>query len=612
MRLHRLGLASWESTKYIVRVMDDASRLHPTSLSSMIQAYSTVVRSKPEPPSKRRPKVVLNIADTKYPVVRHVAKKVLAWRLSLDPNSLDWDVLWTDTAVSAERLSSMKKHQKINHFPGMFGISRKDYLARNLKKMKGVYSDDYDFFPQTWLIPTELFDFKAHCATNKGRCYIAKPESSSQGKGIYLVRRPEDLVKGDRCVVQSYLERPYLIDDLKFDMRIYVLVTGCDPLRVYVHEEGLTRFATEEYEEPCYENLDTVCMHLTNYAVNKNNSKYQFNEDADEDEVGHKRSLASTFQYLEEQGHNIDLIWQEICDMAVKTLCSIQPNLAHVYKSCQPDDIYSGMCFELLGLDVILDSNLKPWLLEVNHSPSFTVDSPLDERVKVAVIGDTLKLLGITPERRQKLLKDQQVSIHRRNWLGKTTTERRMERRHMAQEAQTDKDAFERSHLGGFTMIYPMPGTDCYEGYMETAGRLWESWTCLKARVPHYEPRPSTHSGCKPGKGSNARKPRVESVTRGKIEVVDNSVFERLYGGYRPTARSESPTGMLLRSRPQTRPHSSYKDLHTREEYTKSDLRQLKDLTYEDLGESSSQIHAEDARPGRRPPLRPGTRPHPS
>jgi tubulin polyglutamylase TTLL6/13 len=36
------------------------------------------------------------------------------------------------------------------------------------------------------------------------------------------------------------------------------------------------------------------------------------------------------------------------------------------------------MCFELLGFDVILDSNLKPFLLEVNHAPSFATDSPLD------------------------------------------------------------------------------------------------------------------------------------------------------------------------------------------------------------------------------------------
>jgi len=48
---------------------------------------------------------------------------------------------------------------------------------------------------------------------------------------------------------------PLLIDDLKFDLRIYVLVAGCDPLRLYVYNEGMGRFATEPYQQPTKENL---------------------------------------------------------------------------------------------------------------------------------------------------------------------------------------------------------------------------------------------------------------------------------------------------------------------------------------------------------------------
>lgn len=57
-------------------------------------------------------------------------------------------------------------------------------------------------------------------------------------------------IKYDRCVVQRYMHKPYLIDGLKFDLRIYVLVAGIDPLRIFVYEEGLARLATEEYRAP--------------------------------------------------------------------------------------------------------------------------------------------------------------------------------------------------------------------------------------------------------------------------------------------------------------------------------------------------------------------------
>jgi tubulin polyglutamylase TTLL6/13 len=54
------------------------------------------------------------------------------------------------------------------------------------------------------------------------------------------------------------------------------------------------------------------------------------------------------------------------------------------------------MCFHLLGFDIMLDSNCKPYLLEVNHSPSFSTDSPLDEKVKGDLIRDTIQMLGLT------------------------------------------------------------------------------------------------------------------------------------------------------------------------------------------------------------------------
>ena len=81
--------------------------------------------------------------------------------------------------------------------------------------------------------------------------------------------------------------------------------------------------------------------------------------------------------------------------MIIKTLISAQPNLAQSYKNYHTEDYENSLAFEILGFDIMLDEKCKPYLLEINHAPSFGTDSPLDEKIKGQVIYDTLNLLGL-------------------------------------------------------------------------------------------------------------------------------------------------------------------------------------------------------------------------
>ena len=130
-------------------------------------------------------------------------------------------------------------------------------------------------------------------------------------------------------MVQTYISNPLLYKGLKFDLRIYALVAGCDPLRLYIYNEGLVRFATEKYEAPNESNLDDLCMHLTNYAINKDSPKYVFNESLDNLSHGHKKSLAEFFQTLKTMGLPAHEYWGGIKDTIVKTVIAGQPHLQH-------------------------------------------------------------------------------------------------------------------------------------------------------------------------------------------------------------------------------------------------------------------------------------------
>jgi len=79
----------------------------------------------------------------------------------------------------------------------------------------------------------------------------------------------------------------------------------------------------------------------------------------------------------------------EIESIIVKTIISVQPNLMHNYRTCQPSDLEGNMCFELLGFDIFIDRNMQPWLIEVNLAPSFNTDTEMDKELKTGLIRET-------------------------------------------------------------------------------------------------------------------------------------------------------------------------------------------------------------------------------
>ena len=157
--------------------------------------------------------------------------------------------------------------------------------------------------------------------------YIVKPDCQSQGRGIFLTRTADYIDPLEHLVAQEYVREPFLIDGLKFDLRIYVLVYGVNPLRIYVFDEGLARFATVKYELPKNSNLQCMFMHLTNYAINKFSDDFKQNENAEGKGRSHKRSLSQIYRILEARGFKTEELRSRIDDLIIKTLITAQLNL---------------------------------------------------------------------------------------------------------------------------------------------------------------------------------------------------------------------------------------------------------------------------------------------
>ena len=159
------------------------------------------------------------------------------------PNSSKWNVMWTGQ-TKPEHLKEATKYQKMNHFPQSFQVGRKDMMWKNICRMKRVFPE-FNFCPKTYLFPD---DYRKLCmdreAENFRHMYIMKPSASSCGRGIKVVGQKQEMKRKPGYVVSQYVSNPHLIEGFKYDLRIYALVTGFDPLKVYLFKEGLVRFAT--------------------------------------------------------------------------------------------------------------------------------------------------------------------------------------------------------------------------------------------------------------------------------------------------------------------------------------------------------------------------------
>ncbi|XP_031169717.2 probable tubulin polyglutamylase TTLL2 [Sander lucioperca] len=298
----------------------------------------------------------------------------------------DWNLYWRGSAFRNSEYHNLLPWQRLNHHPKTVGITRKDCLARNLRRMRATFGSAlYDFSPTAFILPNDYTRFlseynKLRLTRGPSAYWICKPVDLSRGRGIFIFEDIKDLVYDCSVIVQRYVSNPLLISGYKFDLRIYACVKSFHPLTVYVHQEGLVRFATEKYN---LSSLHNLYAHLTNTSINKFGPFYK----TEKERVGQgcKWTMSKFRHFLHSQDINELLLWQRINSIVTLTLLTIAPSVP----SC-PN------CVELFGFDILIDVKFKPWLLEVNYSPALTLDCQADITVKKGLISDLIDLMNYT------------------------------------------------------------------------------------------------------------------------------------------------------------------------------------------------------------------------
>ena len=297
-------------------------------------------------------------------------------------------------------VKKLSKYQKFSYFPSTYTLGRKDTMYRHFKRFKRLFPDDYKFVPLSFIMPTDGDKFKEVDGDLKKK-WIVKPVNLSRGRGIHILKDTNELWhltwksqynQDEKFIVCRYISNPHIILNKKYDLRIYVLIASYTPLRIYLYNNGLVRFATEDYNK---NNVDNIYVYLTNFSINVNNPKYKSNQNEEnEDEDSSKWSLNEYRNYFNKIGKPelFTKIWNQINDIVIKSIMTVANEIS---KDININKLNS--VFELYGFDIMIDENFKCWLIEVNVKPSMQCTSPLDLDIKTNLITDIFNIVGVYP-----------------------------------------------------------------------------------------------------------------------------------------------------------------------------------------------------------------------
>lgn len=324
-----------------------------------------------------------------------------------------WEVLLSITAKAMLAAEVLRPYQVVSIVPGCLCISRKTSLIRTLLNAFGPDAT-WAIVPRTFKLPDELDDWANWLQRHQGQdtgWWMLK-NNKQRGTGLRLVptssafqaafettTRPgmEGITLYRWYLAQQYINQPLLINGRKFGIRLWVLVPGAVPLRVYVHRNGLALFSATQYEPAGVSMAAAGAGHITNYAQNENGDVWSLQQLAQHMGTAHWQVL-----------------WQQLASVTALVFAAALRRIQEVQAQM---DLQPRQTFQYFGLDFLVDDSLHPWLMEVNATPSMKVahEDPATQQLihdqKWEFVQDSFQLLHATQHTFEEEAMSRPVSI---------------------------------------------------------------------------------------------------------------------------------------------------------------------------------------------------------
>jgi hypothetical protein len=274
------------------------------------------------PPAGRCEGIRINADRSHYDISKNA---ILRAGLVIAEEGEEPTFVWVDGILSKEDALEHLPFQRSNKIPGMDFICYKSTLFRSLNEMRKQYPQFFDVYPKTYLLPHEFLDFqrehKAICGRMIAPSWVVKPRNACCGKGIIIVQSVAEMQSIEyQCVAQLYVN-PFLIRGYKFDFRFWLLIASLEPLSFFIYTEGIARFCTETYEPPSKANRSKKFVHLTNTAINVENS--------DEPPSAFTRLASEVLEEMISLDPRAETLWGRICEVCRAVIIAIYPAVLH-------------------------------------------------------------------------------------------------------------------------------------------------------------------------------------------------------------------------------------------------------------------------------------------
>ena len=251
--------------------------------------------------------------------------------------------------------------------------------------------ETYNFPNQKNIIENKFKNYKL----NLSDLWLIKPSNKYGGRGITILTSYENIILKE-FIITKYITNINLINEKKYDLRLYALITGLEPLRLYFYKEGFVRIASEKFSID-KKSIKNKFIHLTNICINNKNKNY-INPNTTKDKNSNIWNILMYKSFLKNFNVEWEDIRKKIKDIIIKSIIS-------VYEKLLEDNIKQKVSdtsfYNLLGYDILITKEFIPKLIEINKNPTMEINNKLEKEIKTNLFVDTLNLVGIVPYSRK-------------------------------------------------------------------------------------------------------------------------------------------------------------------------------------------------------------------